>query len=204
MDTNRDKVIESYESIERFKFVWCFYQYLFTKKPIDLIIFLLLTFLLPFVPYIWVAIELCLAQEADEHLRAFYGDGSMISLCAGILCAYFAILFDYENQEQGGNNNQEQKRFNALINIGLIFLFLIFLFVFKHCQLTFYRSWSFIYQILAISGVGLIITFGAATYLNFNKKVDYAELKKFIDERQSRKTAIRANKTTKTQDGVQL
>ncbi|GAA3935711.1 hypothetical protein [Hymenobacter algoricola] len=177
--------------IVNFTYFFSFYQYLFASKKKEMMAFIIITFILPVVPYIWVALKL---EESSK--RAFYGDGSMLTLCAGILCTYFILIFDFEDEDA--------KKRNILINLVLFLLYLFILYVFIECQLTLNRSWVFITVIEWISGVILFITFIIGTYFYFHKNAIYTEVEEFKKNRQAKKIAEKAEEVTQTTDGIKL
>ena len=149
------------------------YWFLISQKTIDFLIFITVIFIFPVFPYLVIAFKL--RNASDDHLRAFYGDGSIIILCSAILCSFVAMLFEHKNENQ--------KKINLLINLVLIILFISLTLLFIDCQLNFSRDWCFIQTIIIISAGIFFITILAASYLNFRLKINYADVLEFIEKK---------------------
>lgn len=173
-------------------FYW--YWFLIAKRTLDLLNFLILIFIIPILPYAIVACKIL--NESDEHKRAFYGDGSIMILCSGILCSFFAMLFEHRNEIE--------KNVSKLINSVLFILFIIILFIFYEAQLNFARRWSDINLVIALTTVILIITLFASLYLNFRLKIDNNEVQKFIEETKRKRIEAKAKKTFKSKGGTRV
>jgi hypothetical protein len=175
-------------------YLYNFYSYLFQKKRADFSIFFILTFIFSLLPYIIVWFSII--NVNDENQRSFFGDGSIIALCSGILCSYFAILFDYKGEKE--------KKDNIIINLLLILFYIFLLLVFRGCQLNFNRSWDFIDCIGILSTFVLIITMFSAMYLNFRIKINYNDVEQFIEEKQRKKFERDALKKKKSKSGIDV
>lgn len=171
-----------------------FYCFLFLNKKKELISFFLITFILPLLPYLLVSYKLF--NQSDSHQRAYYGDGSMLTLCAGILCSYFVILFEFKSENQ--------KQTNSILNIVFVIGYVLMTFIFLECQLNFDRNWDFIHSIYIVSGILLLFTFLSAAYLNFEKNCDYKEMYDFFQERNRLKMTKKSKTLTKTEDNIIL
>ena len=171
-----------------------FYKYLFANRRRELIIFIFITFLLPTGPYMYVALKLI--NDVEEHRKSYYGDGSMITLCAGILCAYFVMLFEFKSEEERVDN--------TLMNLLLLGFYVVLFLVFAECQLNFDRSWCFNKQIFVLSSLLLLTTSLIAVYFNFKKNFDYPEVDKYLKESDQKVTENKASKVNKTDDNVKL
>jgi len=173
-----------------------FYWYLASKRKVDLGIFLIVTFALPLAPYLWVTVSLWKASTEQAKL-SYYGDGSMLTLCAGIVCTYFVLIFDYKDDGE--------KKKNILINLLLFIFYLILLYVFVMCQL--YpggRTWNFNWNIIYFSGFLLFMTFISGLYFNFYRNIDFKEINDFRRSKKSKRLAEQARTSTATDEEIEL
>lgn len=177
-----------------FSYLYNFYIYLFQKKKTDFSIFFIITFIFSLLPYIIVWITIIQLNDAKQ--KVFFGDGSIIALCSGILCSYFAILFDFKGEKE--------KKDNIVIYLLLILFYIILLFVFRSCQLNFDRSWCFINGIGFLSTLVLIITMFCAMYLNFKVTIKNNDIEKFIEEKKMKKIEKDALIKNKSKSGVNV
>ncbi|RZM14530.1 MAG: hypothetical protein EOO88_44100, partial [Pedobacter sp.] len=83
-----------------------FLAYLWDRKRLEMIISLTILFVLPTLPYVYISIKM-LARPFNDQI-GYFGDGSMISLCIGIVCTYFGRTHDFKND---GEKNKH-KLFN--------------------------------------------------------------------------------------------
>lgn len=173
-------------------FYW--YWFLISKRTIDFLNFILVIFIFPILPYGIVAYKIL--HETSEHKKAFYGDGSLMILCSGILCSFVAMLFEHKTESE--------KKLNSLINLVLIMLFIIITFVFVDAQMTFERDWSYIFKIVGFTSVIIVITVLSALYLNFRLKINYAEVEKFIEEIKKKRIEQKAAKSNKSKGGTRV
>ena len=182
--------------METFSFTNMFYWYWFliSKRTLDFLNFILIIFIFPILPYAIVAYKLM--HETDEHARAFYGDGSIIILCSGILCSFVAMLFEHKNENQ--------KKINLFLNLIMIILFIVITLIFIDCQLTFSRSWNYINNIVGITTVILILTVLAALYLNFRLQINYVEVEKFIEDIKRKRLEDKALKSSRSRGGTRV
>lgn len=181
-----------------------FFEFLFLRKTKDLIIFFSMIFFLSLLPYIIVAINLDYSDS--KQLKSFYGDGSILTLCTGILLSYYTVfLYPSHKTENGNENNSNQESKNPfdLINISLIAIYGIVLLQYYFCQ-TNDRDTKMIVKVIIGSFLLLIFTFGISAFLHFRDKVSFAEIQKYIEEKKEKELSQKANETKKTDDGVQL
>lgn len=171
-----------------------FYCYLFEKKRKEFFIFLIITFIFSLLPYIVVFSSIITMDEVNQ--RSFFGDGSIISLCSGILCSYFAILFEFKSEDE--------KKDNIIIYLILILFYICLLFVFYKCQLNFNRSWEFICCIIILSAFVLIVTLFSAMYINFKSQIQYSDLEKYILEKKKKKVKKDSGNTKISKNGTQV
>ena len=171
-----------------------FYRYILAKKRPEFFTFFIITFVLALLPYFLVWWEI--NSLPDDKQRSFYGDGSVIILCSGILCSYFGMLFDFKDDQE--------KRWNKVYNLVLVIIYILLLFVFYKCQLNFNRTWSFISTIVIISALTLILTLLAALFLNFKQHVIYAEVIKYDNELNAKKMEKQALKQSKSKSGINV
>jgi small-conductance mechanosensitive channel len=177
-----------------FKDIINWYWFLISRRKLDFLIFILIIFILPILPYAIVSFKLI--SETDEHLRTFYGDGSIMILCSGILCSFVSMLFEHRTETE--------KKINLLINLVLIIFFVIITFIFVDCQLTYLRNWRFISCIIIITSVIYLMTILAALYLNFRLKINYSEVQKFVEEIRRERIDIKAAKSKKSKGGTRV
>lgn len=182
---------------EEFSFGYArdFYKYVLIKKSWEFTLFVLVTFVLSLLPYILVSINM---PESSE--RGYYGDGSILTLCSGVLCSYFTILFNFDPKIL-------KKDFGPKTGVICLVLFIIYVLVliqFYHCQMNFDRQWPFIWWIIGASGILLCITVFFAAYLHFHRDIQPLEIKNFAEELQRKKVEKQASVDKKGQDGVSV
>lgn len=170
------------------------YWFIITKRTLDFLNFLIVIFIFPILPYAIVAYKIL--NESDEHKKAFYGDGSIMILCSGILCSFIAMLFE--------NRNETEKKLSLFINLILIIFFILITFVFVDAQLNFSRSWGDINWVIGLTTGILIITLLSALYLNFRLKVEYTEVQNFIEEIKRKRIEEKASKLNKSKGGTRV
>lgn len=177
-----------------FAYLIQFYRYVFAKKKMEFAIFFLITFVFSLFPFLilWWKVH----GLGDKEQRGFFGDGSILALCSGILCSYFAILFDYKTEKE--------KHLNTIVNIGLVLLYFSLSYAFIDCQLNFDRSWCYITDIIILSGLVLILTLFCAMYLTFKEKVDFADVQKYTDEVNAKKIEKESLKKSKSKNGTSV
>lgn len=181
-----------------------FFEFLFFRKTKDLILFFVIIFFLSLLPYIVVAINLDYSN--NEQILSFYGDGSILTLCTGILLSYYTVFLYPSNKNENTQNNGDNQISNNpydLINVLLFVIYALVLIQFYFCQ-TRDRDVNMILKVFFGSILLLIFTFGVAVYLHFRDKVSFAEIQKYIDEKKEKKLSKKAKDTNKTDDGVQL
>ena len=171
-----------------------FYCYVFEKKRLELIIFLIVNYVFSLLPIVIVSLFVFKLDDATQ--KGFFGDGSIISLCMGILCTYFSLLFDFKSETE--------KNKNIIINLVLVIIYVLSFLFFKECQLHFSRSWPFIYTVTFISFIYLIFTFFCSLYLNFRYNVDAADLEKYVEEKKRKKIENAASSKTTSKTGVRV
>ena len=177
-----------------FKYLYYWYKFLYLKQRTNLCIFLIIIFVLPVLPYLIVSFKLFYFGE--EQMRLFYGDGSIILLCSGILCSFISILFEHRDEI-------EKKR-NTLMNLGMIVFYVIITVIFIDCQLNFDRKWPFIFIIFLITSIIFLITMLVALYLNFKVNVNYNDVIKLIQESETKKIARKADTSKKSKSGIKV
>lgn len=183
-----------YDKPDKWTYFIDFYKYLFSEKKRELIIFALITFLLPVGPYIYLSLKLI--NDTDAHKLSFYGDGSMITLCAGIMCSYFVMLFEYSSDEERMNN--------TLLNLLLLMFYVILFLVFVECQLNFDRNWCFNFKIAILSTILILATFFVASYFNFKKNFSYYEVSKYNKDTEQKSIETKAQQVSKTDDNIEV
>ncbi len=144
-----------------------FLSYLWAKKRLDLLVHLIILFILPTLPYIYISIKI-LYKSFDTQI-SYFGDGSIISLCIGIICAYFGRTHDYQNDGQ--------KSKHRFFNVFAVILYITLLLFFIECQLTSPRSLCFIYGIVALSFIVLLFTVLGSLILTFDNYQDFMDYK---------------------------
>jgi hypothetical protein len=177
-----------------FGYLYQFYRYVLAKRKMEFAIFFSITFIFSLFPFLilWWEVH----GLGDKEQRGFFGDGSILTLCSGILCSYFAILFDYKNEKE--------KHLNTIVNIGLVILYFTLSYVFIKCQLNFDRNWCFITNIVMLSGFVLLLTIFCAMYLTFKEKVEFADVQKYSEEVKAKKIEKELLKKTKSKKGVSV
>ena len=146
-----------------------FFSYLWSEKRMDFLTHIIILFVLPTLPYIILTVEIL--QMSNEAQIGFFGDGSMISLCIGIICTYFWKTHDFK---------EGAKQRHRFFNVVAIIIYIILLAIFMDCQISTPRSVGHICLILAISLVVLIITFIISLVLTFENYVEFEEFKQKI------------------------
>ena len=182
--------------MDKFSFInilnW--YWFLISRRTLDFLIFMLVIFVFPILPYAIVAFKLM--NQSDEHLRIFYGDGTIMILCSGILCSFVAMLFEHKSEEG--------KKLNLFINISLTIIFIILTIIFVDSQLNFFRDWCYIQNIIIVTSVTIIITILAALYLNFRVKINYADVEQFVEEVKRKRIDRKAKKSKQSKGGTKV
>ncbi len=173
-------------------FYW--YWYLISRRTLDFLNFILVIFIFPILPYAIVAYNLM--KETEAHQKAFYGDGSLMILCSGILCSFVAMLFEHKNDTE--------KKLNLFINLILIILFIVITIVFMDAQMNFSRDWAYINRIITITSFILIVTVLASLYLNFRLKINYSDVESFIEEVKRKRIEKKAAKSNKSKGGTRV
>jgi hypothetical protein len=166
------------------------------NKTGEAVRFFIITFILSLLPYIIVAINL--RNETDAHLRGFFGDGSILTLCTGIMCSYLMMLFDF-------NFKKPNEKAAVRTSIVILILFLIYIgigFQFYFCQLNFNRAWGYINPVICLSGALLLFTFLVAFYLQFTEKITSIEITNFIEAQEKEKIEKKAKNTSSSQEGT--
>lgn len=170
------------------------YWFLISKRTLDLLIFLMVIFIFPILPYGIVAFKLM--NQTDEHQRSFYGDGSIMILCSGILCSFVAMLFEHKTEDG--------KKINQFFNISLIIIFIILTVIFIDCQLNFSRDWYHIQTIFFVTSATVFITILATLYLNFRFKINYAEVELFVEAIKRKRIDRKAAKSRQSKGGTKV
>lgn len=173
-----------------------FFRFLVANKRGELVRFILVTFLLSLLPYIIVSLSLW--NATDIHKRGYYGDGSILTLCAGIMCSYLTMLFDFNFKKP---NDKTAVRTSIVIILMLVFYVLITV-LFAFCQNNFDRNKGFIVFVVSCSTILLILTFFASCYLQFIEKVTPNEVINFAEERQRIKIENKTKKPFSSQEGT--
>jgi len=174
-----------------------FYEFLVFKKGKKLFIFLLIVFVSSLLPYIIVARSL--DYDNQVQLKNYYGDGSILTLCSGILLSYFTVFFNSKKKKQ----DEERKDDDILIAIAFLIIYALVLLQFYLCQ-TENRDWTMIINVIIESTLLLLLTLGVSAFLHFREDISYLDIQKYIEEKKEKKLSKKAKDTKKTNDGVQL
>lgn len=147
-----------------------FFSYLWAKKRMDMFTHLIISFILPTLPYIFISWKVL--QRPLQDQISFFGDGSMISLCIGIICVYFWKTHDFKNDRQ--------KSQHKLFNVLAVIIYIILIVVFMECQLSTPRSIPFIITILIVSILVMMITILISLIITFDDYPDFQNYKESI------------------------
>ncbi len=179
-----------------------FYSYLFAEKAKRLTVFLLTIFFASLLPYIIVAFSLDYSNS--NQMKSFYGDGSILTLCTGILLSYYTVFLEF--RENKGRNDDEKKNIsddNRLITVSLLIVYAVVLVQFYLCQTT-ARDMIMILQVVIGSILLFLLTLIVSSYLHFREEVSFADVQSHEDKRRIQKLKRSSEKTVKTEDGMKL
>jgi hypothetical protein len=181
-------------------FLYYFYHYLFNKRSKDLLVISCMNFILGLLP-ILIVIFFEINGLDDSKKIQFYGDGSMIIFCFGVLVSF--VSFNFPNvigkiSEIEFNN----KHNNKLLLFALCFIYYLIAYkLFEKAQLNFSRTWEFIYWINGISFIFIFIAFLLVIFMKYSEEYGYSVInpyrEKIITDKMAKKAA-KKNKSTKT------
>ncbi len=146
-----------------------FLAYLWVKKRYELLTSILILFVLPTFPYIILSVEM-LNRPFKDQLN-YFGDGSMISLCIGIICTYFGKTHDFKTVDE--------KNKHKLYNVIAVLIYFALIYLFMECQKTSPRTQLFIWVIAGVSLVVLLFTSIFSLMLSFD---DYPDFQKYKEQ----------------------
>ncbi len=179
---------------ENLSYLFYFYRYLFKNQGKELLVVGVVNFLIGLAPILLV-ILFELKGLDGEKLRQFYGDGSMIIFCFGVLVSFLTINFAKLNLRtkttEDGNNISN----NNILLLSLSIIYYISAYkIFEKAQTNFDRSWEFIYWINGISGLFLIVAFFIIVYVKFSSEYNYAVIHPYMEDTRAKRKAKRAAK----------
>lgn len=180
------------------KYLCNFYKIVFLKRPWEFWLFFISTFVLSLLPYILVSFN---NYDAPEYeLRRYYGDGSILTLCSGILCSYYTILFDFKNIKLKDLDGAK----NGVVNLVLLIIYALVVFQFFHCQMATDKPTSFILLIIFFSSILLLFTILSTAYWHFSRQIEPIEVHQFIEKGERKKLEKKANSTQRTDDNIRI
>ena len=162
---------------EEVEYLIYFYRYLIDKEWKDLLILVGINFILGLLPIAIVWFYVMSLNDCQQ--RAFYGDGTVIIFCFGVLVSFTGHLFEFKNI----NDNKNR----ILLYIFLIPVYVIAILFFKESQLNFDRSWEFIRWVILVSTLLLVISLFVVCYLKFSMKFNYSIIHPYKEQIQLQK-----------------
>lgn len=185
---------------ENFSYLYYFYHYLFKMRSKELLVVGTINFLLGLLPILLVII-FEINELPDSKKVQFYGDGSMIIFCFGVLVSF--VSFNFSNiinkiSELEFNNKQN----NKLLLFALCFVYYFISYkIFEKAQLNFSRTWYFIYWINGISFVFIVFAYFLVIYMRYTDEYDYSVINPYreniIADRLAKKAAKKKKNTKK-------
>lgn len=197
VETNNTIPISIKQSIS---YLYYFFHYLFNRKSKDLLVVGLVNFILGLLP-ILIVIFFEINGLNESKQTQFYGDGSMIIFCFGVLVSFVSFNFSSligEISKIEFNN----KHNNKLLLFALCFIYYFISYkIFEKAQLNFTRTWEFIYWINGFSFIFILIAFLLVIFMKYSEEHDYSVIipykEKIITDRMAKKAA-KKNQSTKT------
>lgn len=187
--------------MQDFIYLMYFYRYLFCKRGKEVLLVIVFNFIIGLLP-ILMLIFFELDDFTSEQKLQFYGDGSLIIFCFGVLMSFVNFNFNFLL------NKNEIEIKNISVNKALLFCFcLLYYFfsykLFERAQLNFAKDWCFVISLNAVSFFFLIIAFFFVLYMKFADEIDYAIVNPFREEIIRKKQVANASKKeeTKTENG---
>jgi Na+-transporting methylmalonyl-CoA/oxaloacetate decarboxylase gamma subunit len=184
---------------ENISYLYYFYHYLFKRQIKEVLVFGTINFLLGLFPILLVIIFEINGRPDCEKVQ-FYGDGSMIIFCFGVLVSFVTFNISTligEKTEVESINAINNKR--MLIAFSLIY-YLISYKIFEKAQINFARTWEFIYWINGMSYVFIVIAFLLVVYMTYSDKYNYSVIQPYKEEviaEEKAKKAVKKNKSKK-------
>jgi hypothetical protein len=188
---------------ENITYLYYFYHFLIKKKSKELLVVGTINFLLGLFPILLV-IMFEINSLPDFKKVQFYGDGSMIIFCFGVLVSF--ISFNFSNilgkiSEIEFTNKQNNK---LLLSALCIMYYFISYKIFEKAQLNFSRTWEFIYWINGTSFIFIFIAFLLVIYMRYSDDYDYSVIhpykEKIISDIISKKAAKKKKNNKKNLD----
>ncbi|SCX00302.1 hypothetical protein [Flavobacterium saliperosum] len=178
---------------ENISYLYYFYHYLFKKETKELIKVGVVNFLLGLFPILLV-ILFHVRKLTNEEQVQFYGDGSMIIFCFGVLVSFVSYNFS-ESYREMKESEFKNKQTNKILLFALCFIYYFISYkIFEMAQLNFSRTWGFIYCVNGISFIFIAIAFLLVIYLNFSDKFDYSKIQPYKESIMAEKMAKKAAK----------
>lgn len=149
------------------------YLYVFKKKNLHLVEFLLFHFFVGFIPLFIVMFKIRSYSSCVQ--KSFWGDGTLIIYCFTIICS---IAYNYFTNSINNKNNPSK----SVIWVGVITYLIITTIVYIDAQLNFNRSWKDIYIINIVSMLLFLIGCLASLGIHFSSKYSYGDIMIFKKE----------------------
>lgn len=180
------------------KYLANFYKYLYAEKGKNLAVFVLITFVTSLLPYFIVAINI--DYNNNSQVKSFYGDGSILTLCTGILLSYYTVFLDFKRKKLRDFDNAD----NTLITVSLLIIYAIVLLQFYLCQTTNDRSFSMIIEVIFGSLILIILTIAISTYLHFKEVITYSDVHNYFEQKERNRLTKASKNSYKTDDNIKL
>lgn len=184
-------------------YLYYFYRYMVCVRGKELLEVGLTNFLLGLSPILYLIIFEVPEFTTDQNLQ-FFGDGSLIIFCFGVLVSFVTINFS-EIKETTSLEKWKNIKTNNAILLALCIIYYFFSYkIFEKAQINFDRTLNFIIIINLASFLFLIIAFLIVVYLKFSIEYDYSVINEYRENIQANRKAKEAAKRTNDENDIDL
>lgn len=147
-----------------------YFDYLFSNKKYDFIIYIFCAFGLALFPYVLISFVIFFRNKGIIY--NYFGDGSIILLSCGIISNYFTSIVVFRNNYE--------KLLNLFMNFILIIMYSSSLLIYYLCSIETPRSKTFVIFITCLSLLYLIAAIYMAIYDKFIREIKYDDNEKIL------------------------
>jgi len=147
-----------------------YFDYLFSNKKYDFIIYIFCAFGLALFPYILISLVIFFCNKGI--IFNYFGDGSIILLSCGIISNYFTSIVIFRNNDE--------KLLNLFMNFILIIMYSSAILIYYLCSIESPRSNLFVIVITVLSFFYLIAAIYMAIYDKFIREIKYDDNEKLL------------------------
>jgi|25_taG_2_1085351.scaffolds.fasta_scaffold00090_28 Na+/H+-translocating membrane pyrophosphatase len=185
------------------KYLLYFYRYMFCKKGKELLEVGLTNFILGLSPILYLIIFEVPEFTKEQNLQ-FFGDGSLIIFCFGVLVSFVTVNFSIIRENASLEKLRNIKTNNAIFIALCILYYFISYKIFEKAQVNFDRTVNFIVIINLASFLFLIIAFLIVVYLKFSEEYDYSVINPYREKIQAKRKAKEAAKKDNDNNDLDL